>query len=119
MICQNLTSKLKSFATRDLEAHDVLRVIDDHRMPVVNSLRATFTEIEAIALKISGFLNVLNIRDLGETVIDIEQSLLELNSQKTDIQKSIIDMTTEDVERALSSATRNSAQRSVLSIDTL
>jgi len=61
----------------------------------------------------------LNIRDLGEAVIDIEQSLLELDSQKTDIQKSIIGMTTEDVERALSSATRNSAQGSVLSIGTL
>lgn len=119
LTCQDLTSKMESFATRDLEAHDVLRVIDGHRMPVVNSLRATFTGIEAAALKIPGSLDVLNIRDLGEAVIDIEQSLLELDSQKTDIQKSIIGMTTEDVERALSSATRNSAQGSVLSIGTL
>lgn len=119
LTCQDPTSTLGSLAMRDLEAHDVLRVIEGHQMPVGDSLHGTFTRIEAAASQISDSLSLSNFWDLDKAIIDIEQSLLELDSQKTNTQKRIIGMTIEDVERALSSATSTFAQGSVLSIGTL
>ncbi len=94
LTCQDFTSTLELSAVQDLEAHDVLRVLDGHQLPIVDSLHGNFAELEVAALKISGSLKVLNIPELGNAVHDIEQSLQELDSQKPEIQKSIIGLST-------------------------